>query len=930
MNKLLLLNLLSFALFMPAIAQAQSSPCLYRLELTDTRGDGWNGAQLQVRINGNPHVYTLLDGDTTSYYLSLQAGDSLSVNYLAGDFDEQTAFALYSEEEAVIFAETGFMPFGNTIFTTVIDCPSCPLPPLSSIQVRNLLDKTATITWLAASPDDAYLVELGRRNFLQGTGDSLVVTAGSTGPLALSEKTAYSFYLSTYCANGETSRVAGPFHFETSYTNDVGALDILKPLSECRLSGTDTIGTVLKSYGAEPQSLLRFAYSVNGEAVEIDTPRDGVYTGVLAKDSTGYTEFDATYDFSQPGAYFIEVWTLLDGDSDNSNDTTSTIIYSIPTITTLPYTEDFEAGFSGWTVGADSENPSWEEGFPTGAVINHAASGSRVWATNLNGKTNASEQSFLLSPCMDFSEVATDPILSFQAWISTEAGRDQLWLEQSIDGGNTWTRVEMLDYNSPYLSYTGDNPLTDWERRYGVLAGLAGAADVRLRFVYFSDYANELEGIAIDDVQIYEQGETDLMLNAAYVLDNPICAAENNANVELMISNTGQQDVNGFSVSYQVAGGTVNTEVLPNTMLSSGTAELINLTIPVDAQGSIPVVAWVSATGDTTTHNDTLSFVVTTSIEMPFAENFESGTLPADWSSSSNAALVTNGHGNTSYVLSQNLRLQSPQMVVTTPYLGAIAVTDTFSFAYRFVDFASGQDLTFNQQGILDVQVAVGCGSAFSTVYSLTQSVPTTADNLGVIELPLAAYAGEIIQIRIVSTWAGGSYWTDLDDFQIPRCTEALELEVTFDEQVDGSVIASVLPLAGIGPYQYDWSTGAEGATITVPAQTYAVTVTDQLGCQGSFSALPVGVEEVPALEEIALFPNPTTSISQLQLTFTKPTNAQVDILNNLGQLIAHRELEQVLQASYDIQLGNQTAGLYFVRVTADGQSVARKLLLMR
>lgn len=930
MKKFLLFSLLSFILLMPQMVHAQSSPCIYRLELTDAQGDGWNGAQLQVLINGDLDVYTLLDGDSTSYYLPLNSGDLLTVNYVSGDFDGQTAFALYTEEEALIFEETGFAPFDGQAFTTSITCPSCPVPPVSSIEVNNILDRTATINWLAPSAEDTYVIEIGNRGFLQGTGDSLYFQGGTSGPLELSEKTAYSFYLSSLCANGDTSLAAGPFHFETCYTNDVGAFEIIKPLSDCGLTGSDTVGAILKNYGAAPQSLIRFAYSVNGEPVEINTPRDGVYTGVLGKDSLGYPEFDATSDFSSPGAYFIEVWTELGGDSDPDNDTTSTIIYSIPTISELPYVEDFESDFSGWIVGEDSENPSWEEGFPTGAVIDRAGDGLKAWVTNLNGKSNASEQSYLMSPCMDFSSLSTDPIISFQAWLSTEADRDQLWLEQSTDGGNSWTRVETLDYNGAFLSYTGDNPLTDWERKYGTLSGLAGASDVRLRFVYFSDFATELEGAGIDDVQIFESGATDLMLNAAYAMGDPACATDNSTNLELLMSNIGQQGVDSFSLSYQVNGEPVRTQLFPNTNIAAGQSDLINLNIPVDALGTSRIFAWVNAPGDANRSNDTLFFEIDATVEMPFAEDFESGTLPNTWTVNSDNAIVTNGHGNVSYVLSQNLRLQSPQLVVTTPYLGLIETTDTLRFDYRFVDFATGLDLAFRQAGILEVQIAVGCQSDFVSVLRLDETEPTTAEDLATIELPLAAYAGEIIQVRILSTWAGGNYWTDLDNFQIPRCTDDLDLDVTFDEQVDGSVMAAIRPLDGKGPYQYDWSTGDNSSSIEVPDVPYEVTVTDQLGCQGFFSALPVAVEEVSALESIDLFPNPTTGHSRLQLQFLAPTDAQIDLLNNLGQVISRQELDRVQSASYDIQLAGQTGGMYFVRITAEGESTTRKLLLMR
>lgn len=930
MKKLLFVTLLPFALLLPNLLAAQESSCIYRLELTDTQGDGWDGAQLQVTINGNLNVYTLLDGDSTSIYLRLAEGDQLDVNYLPGDFDGQTAFALYTELEEPIFEETGLNPFGGQAFSVSINCPNCPLPPLSSIRVDHILDKTATINWLAPNENDTYVIEFGPRGIVPGEGDSLFYAAGTTGPLTLGEKTAYTFYLSTLCANGDTSQVAGPFHFETCYTNDVGAYDILAPFTDCDLSAADTVVTVLKNYGAAPQSLVRFKYSVNGEEVEITTPQDGVYTGVLGKDSTRVTQFDATYNFSNPGAYFIEVWTEYDEDSDLTNDTTSTIIYSIPTINNLPYVENFESDFSGWTVGDDSENPSWAVGFPTGAVINRAAKGLKAWATNLNGMSNANEQSYLVSPCMDFSAIADDPIIAFQSWLSTEVDRDQLWLESSIDGGQNWSRVETLNYNGPFVSYTGDNPLTDWERQYGLLQGLGGEADVKLRFVYFTDFATQLEGVAIDDIQIFAQGQTDLMLNAAYVINDPICTQGNDASVDLMVTNIGLQTIDTFSFSYQVNGEPVVTQILTNTNLNPGAEDIVNFSIPVSLTGSSRVYAWISTPGDANLANDTLIFQINSSLEAPFSEDFESGTLASNWTTNTNTAIVTNGHGNSSYVLSQNLRLQSPQLVATTPYLGPIEVTDTFSFDYRFVDFVTNQDISFNAPGIMLVQVGTTCNDNFTTVLTIDQTEPTTSTDLATVSIPLADFAGSVIQVRVISIWAGGNYWFDLDNFQIPRCTADLNLDVTFDEQVDGSVITSIRPLDGKGPYEYTWSTGETTSSITIPATTYDVTVTDQFGCQGFYSGLPVSVEEVQAIRAINLYPNPTTANSQLQIQFEIPTTAQVDLLNAYGQIISRKELNQVWQTAYDINLSDQSGGLYFVRVTANGQSLTRKLLLLK
>ena len=454
MKKLILFTLYSVIVYFPAFLLAQETPCIYRLELSDAMGDGWNGARLEIDVNAQTTSYSMLDGSSDRFYIPLLDGDQVSIRFISGDEDEEIGFGFYSETEELILEATGVLPLGGTAFTTTINCASCPVPPISGVEVTNILAVTADINWIAPDTAGNYLIEFGPDGITPGQGDSTVYQGSTTGQLNLSEKTAYTFYISSICANGDTSEAIGPFNFETCYANDVGAFAITGPETDCNLLAGDSVKTILINYGANPQSLIPFAYSVNQEPVNIDMPRDGIYTGVLGKDSLGYPIFDATYDFSAPGEYYIEVWTEYEEDSDLSNDTISTTIYSLATVAELPYREDFEGAFASWTIGEDSENPSWALGTPTGGVINSAASGSNAWATNLNGASNAGELSYLLSPCMDFTSVFTDPIIAFQLWESTEAEVDQFWLESSIDGGETFQTIPLFTDLSPGVYQT--------------------------------------------------------------------------------------------------------------------------------------------------------------------------------------------------------------------------------------------------------------------------------------------------------------------------------------------------------------------------------------------------------------------------------------------------------------------------------------------
>ena len=77
------------------------------------------------------------------------------------------------------------------------------------------------------------------------------------------------------------------------------------------------------------------------------------------------------------------------------------------------YIEDFNGPafeVQGWKTGG--KNSSWEWGAPAGALISDDASGGgNAWATNLSGPFNASEKSWVHSPCFDLSQIER-PVLS--------------------------------------------------------------------------------------------------------------------------------------------------------------------------------------------------------------------------------------------------------------------------------------------------------------------------------------------------------------------------------------------------------------------------------------------------------------------------------------------------------------------------------------
>jgi PKD repeat protein len=227
-------------------------------------------------------------------------------------------------------------------------------------------------------------------------------------------------------------------------------------------------------------------------------------------DTVAYT-FTSTVDMSAlNGVFDIAAFTMLAGDKDNANDTAYGMVAHLNTVSAFPYYEDFESGIGSWIGSAGS---SWQWGEPAKPIINHAASTSHCWTTNLTGNTLAGENSFLSGPCFDFSSL-TNPFIRFNLWYETTMLSSSAILEASADQGATWTKIGNSTDSSGHW-YNSFNSLFEpawtgsssgWVLMQHALDGFAGEPDVSIRVVYSGGFSiiPPTEGLAVDDMEIFE------------------------------------------------------------------------------------------------------------------------------------------------------------------------------------------------------------------------------------------------------------------------------------------------------------------------------------------------------------------------------------------------------------------------------------------
>jgi hypothetical protein len=244
---------------------------------------------------------------------------------------------------------------------------------------------------------------------------------------------------------------------------------------------------------------------VDGGAPIIET----ITTPLAPNASMQYT-FTGLANLSALGSHTILVNVQYGTDNFKENDTLTLNVFNAPLITTFPHIENFETNNGYWR--SSGINNSWEYGIPSANKINKAASGTKAWKTNLTGNYKNQAISYLYSPCYNISGM-TNPTLSLNIALDLEycGGTlcDGVYIEYSGDG-NTWSRLGNVGTGTNWYNkvYGGGNKLwsvQDYTRWHVATTPLpTGVPTIRFRIVVVSDPFVNFEGVAIDDVHVYD------------------------------------------------------------------------------------------------------------------------------------------------------------------------------------------------------------------------------------------------------------------------------------------------------------------------------------------------------------------------------------------------------------------------------------------
>ncbi len=338
--------------------------------------------------------------------------------------------------------------------------------------------------------------------------------------------------------------------------NDVAITRIINPpMLNCGLSNSEQIQVTLQNNMPQVLTNIPIRFRVNsGSWINAIVP------SIPAKGTQNFI-FPTTADLSMMGKITIEAEVNLAGDNIPENNLATLNIINQPTITSFPYFEDFESGTGGYV--SDGINNTWEHGTPASFSIKTAAGGINAWKTKLIGNYKNAEFSYLYSPCFNLSTLSA-PMLNFNLAYALEDCRrfdavcDATWIEYSTDNGANWQKLGAFGEGENWYDYEAaqvwmKDKQSDWRESMIPLPVTNGI--IRFRFVLSSDGGSTREGVAIDNIRIFNSGP----LSVNWVLFEANKNNNNGVNLKWIVRNGQPGDIFEVQVASDINGQTFRT-----------------------------------------------------------------------------------------------------------------------------------------------------------------------------------------------------------------------------------------------------------------------------------------------------------------------------------------------------------------------------------
>ncbi len=465
MKKITLLMSFFLTIF---FAKAQ---CDYTVVMQDAYGDGWNGASIDMSVNGVVMTSftvssTAATADSGSY--STYTGDNVEFYFNSGTWDTEITFQITAPDGSSVGS---YGPYANNsgndgsvwvgVSNSTCAPPAC-LDPYG-LSASNGTSSSIDVSWTGGPNAASYNVEYGVTGYTQGSGTTTTASTATTTITGLTAYTVYDFYVQSDCGTNGTSSWAGPISYSTcpggapyleTFDANPASQALTNATGPCWTQSTNDVFDWLINYGPTTSATTGPSDDITGGGnymyTETSVPAAAGDSAILISPSIDVSSLTSAEISFQLHMYGASMGTLrVDASSDGGT-----------TFTTL------------WTKTGDQGDVWTEEiiqltGFTTTAIVKFVSTVGVDAGGTISYWSDMAIDNFQIrqvANCPQTSSLTASNVTSSSADVSwTAGGTETSWNVEYGAPGFTLGTGTNTNVTATTYSMTGLTPSTDYD-----------------------------------------------------------------------------------------------------------------------------------------------------------------------------------------------------------------------------------------------------------------------------------------------------------------------------------------------------------------------------------------------------------------------------------------------------------------------------------
>lgn len=445
----------------------------------------------------------------------------------------------------------------------------------------------------------------------------------------------------------------------------------------------------------------------------------------------------------EPGTtdFDFEIVETNSSDDGKPNDNIKSITSEVPDLISTPLTENFNVMPSPWRISNADGQTTWSI-IETGAINN--VTNKALYMKFFQSQETNGENDIITTPVIDLSK-ATSPFLAFDvAYGHYQSRSDGLEVHVLLnckgnlaDGDIIYSKYgsELATVSTTISSFSPAHE-NQWRREVIDLREFIGQEHVQLAFVGINDHGNNLY---VDNMSV----RTDVSENIAAVeVINPPVQCNNAVRLSLLVENKGSLLIQNFKISYTVNSGTTETlSTSDNLNLLPGSQMTITLpSINLSDAGNSIFFEIALPNGfkdmDTTDNSLTVKTVVNRDEDiLPLRNNFDNKDSENAWQiinpvSDHDWETISTNYNQSLYFKGDTTFKNMGSSWFVSPVLDLSNVTTASLFFDLSCRYENLDQTTNAEQQTFQVRASRDCGQTFEEVL-FTNSENALASSYG-------------------------------------------------------------------------------------------------------------------------------------------------------------------------------------------------------